>query len=642
MIQRTFHITDYTAEKLEEVLTETAKLPEYRDSAQILLIMMEQNWKSEIIREKTAIIRQLLPKTELVGVTHFDGLVDNGITRYDIPNNTLLSFLFFEQPSFSISRISLAGRDESDIGVDLKNAVSGIADQKCLMTLFSCEHRDVETVLNSSEITCPIFGASAAVDTFFVHGEGHGIVFDSEGVYVDTLISVMFHGSHLHVRPSYHFGWTQVGKTMTITKLKDPYTIAEIDHHPAADLYGKYLGIPWQTNTLSVLNICEFPIVVERGDMRLGRIPYAWTDDGCLKLAITMHEGEKLRLSYGLPRQIFSDICSDVVGFGAFGAQAIMMVVCMNRILFLHEQERIETDKYRAVVPNAVFLHGNSEIFRNNGAGGEMHSALIAIGFREGEKTGETAPVAYHHALPSGNNAIPLEVRLMTFIRAVTGDLEETTGELLDLKEHLEDEVEKKTRENERLELHVVQTLAEAIDAKDSYTNGHSGRVAAYSREIAKRAGYSQKRQNEIYMMGLLHDVGKIGVPDAVINKPGRLTDDEFAKIKNHPVMGARILKKIREMPKLVTGARWHHERYDGRGYPDGLKGTDIPEEARIIGVADAYDAMTSNRSYRDSMPQEKVREQIESGKGTQFDPKFADIMLQMIDEDTEYKMREM
>jgi putative two-component system response regulator len=95
-------------------------------------------------------------------------------------------------------------------------------------------------------------------------------------------------------------------------------------------------------------------------------------------------------------------------------------------------------------------------------------------------------------------------------------------------------------------------------------------------------------------------------------------------------------------MPKLVTGARWHHERYDGRGYPDGLKGTDIPEEARIIGVADAYDAMTSNRSYRDSMPQEKVREQIESGKGTQFDPKFADIMLQMIDEDTEYKMREM
>jgi putative two-component system response regulator len=236
---------------------------------------------------------------------------------------------------------------------------------------------------------------------------------------------------------------------------------------------------------------------------------------------------------------------------------------------------------------------------------------------------------------------IPLQLRLTSFLRAVTGDLENATRELLHLKDNLEDEVERKTRENESLELHVVQTLAEAIDAKDTYTNGHSSRVAAYSMEIARRYGYSRKAQNEIYMMGLLHDVGKIGVPDAVINKPGRLNDEEFEKIKNHPVMGARILKTIREMPKLVTGARWHHERYDGRGYPDGLKGTDIPEEARIIGVADAYDAMTSNRSYRNSMPQSAVREQIEKGKGTQFDPVFADLMIQMIDEDKDYKMRE-
>lgn len=209
------------------------------------------------------------------------------------------------------------------------------------------------------------------------------------------------------------------------------------------------------------------------------------------------------------------------------------------------------------------------------------------------------------------------------------------------LQKNLEMEVDKKTKENERLSLHVVQTLADAIDAKDTYTNGHSGRVARYSREIARRAGYSEKQRNDIYMMGLLHDVGKIGVPDAVINKPARLSDDEFELIKNHPVMGARILKNIKEMPKLATGARWHHERYNGKGYPDGLSGEDIPEEARIIAVADAYDAMTSNRSYRDVLPQGIVREEIEKGRGTQFDPKFADIMLQMIDEDIEYTMRE-
>ena len=213
--------------------------------------------------------------------------------------------------------------------------------------------------------------------------------------------------------------------------------------------------------------------------------------------------------------------------------------------------------------------------------------------------------------------------------------------ELNRLQKNLAEEVDIKTQENENLSLRVVQTLAEAIDAKDTYTNGHSSRVAKYSREIAKRYGYSLKQQDEIYMMGLLHDVGKIGVPDAVINKPARLTDEEYALIKDHCVKGDRILRNIRERPKLAIGARWHHERYDGKGYPDGLSGIDIPEEARIIAVADAYDAMTSRRSYREMLSQEAVKKEIETGKGTQFDPAFADIMLQMMEEDADFRLRE-
>ena len=213
--------------------------------------------------------------------------------------------------------------------------------------------------------------------------------------------------------------------------------------------------------------------------------------------------------------------------------------------------------------------------------------------------------------------------------------------ELVRLQRDLATEVDRKTRENESLSLNIVKALAQAIDAKDTYTNGHSARVAEYSKEIARRYGYTKEQQDDIYMMGLLHDVGKIGVPDAVINKPGRLTDDEYEIMKQHPVQGGLILKKIEEMPKLSIGARWHHERYDGMGYPDGLSGTDILEEARIIAVADAYDAMTSRRSYRGILPQEHVRDQIETGKGSQFDPVFADIMLQMMSEDEEYKMRE-
>jgi putative two-component system response regulator len=214
--------------------------------------------------------------------------------------------------------------------------------------------------------------------------------------------------------------------------------------------------------------------------------------------------------------------------------------------------------------------------------------------------------------------------------------------ELVRLQRNLETLVFEKTRENEELFLHVVESLADAIDAKDNYTKGHSGRVADYAKEIARRYGYDEIRQNDVYMMGLLHDVGKIGVPDEVIRKPGRLTDEEFAAIKKHPSIGGRILDNIKEMPALSAGARCHHERYDGRGYPQGLAGEEIPEEARIIAVADAYDAMTSNRSYRNALSQERVREQIETGKGSQFDPVFADIMLTMMDEDKDFEMRDL
>lgn len=213
--------------------------------------------------------------------------------------------------------------------------------------------------------------------------------------------------------------------------------------------------------------------------------------------------------------------------------------------------------------------------------------------------------------------------------------------ELFKLKNDLEKEVQKKTKEKDRLFLDIVESLAAAIDAKDTYTNGHSIRVAEYSKEIARRAGYDENMQQRIYITGLLHDVGKIGVPDAIINKTGKLDDDEFRIIKTHPEKGSVILKNIKEMPELTIGARWHHERYDGRGYPEGLKGDAIPEEARIIAVADSYDAMTSNRSYRRILSQEIVRGEIEKGRGTQFDPVFADIMLNMIDEDKDYKMRE-
>ena len=220
--------------------------------------------------------------------------------------------------------------------------------------------------------------------------------------------------------------------------------------------------------------------------------------------------------------------------------------------------------------------------------------------------------------------------------------------ELSHLQKHLKEEVAKQTEvaENrreklERLSIQMVQALANTIDAKDAYTNGHSTRVAKYSMMLAKRMGYEDEKLERLYYAALLHDIGKIGVPREIINKTSRLTDEEYEIIKTHPGIGANILKEISEIPDIAVGARWHHERYDGKGYPDRLMGIEIPEIARIIGVADAYDAMTSKRSYRDVLSQEIVSGELIKGKGTQFDPEIAEIMLELIKEDKCYTMHE-
>lgn len=187
----------------------------------------------------------------------------------------------------------------------------------------------------------------------------------------------------------------------------------------------------------------------------------------------------------------------------------------------------------------------------------------------------------------------------------------------------------------------ITETLASAIDAKDEYTHGHSIRVAQYSKEIAEIAGLSDEDCEKIYFSALLHDVGKIGIPDWILNKKEKLTKEEFDIIKQHPILGREILAHIRKLPYLTMGTKYHHERYDGQGYPEGLKATDIPIYARIIAVADAYDAMTSERSYRKPLPQDVVRNEILKCSGTQFDPEFASIMLQIIDNDKYYKKKQ-
>lgn len=204
-----------------------------------------------------------------------------------------------------------------------------------------------------------------------------------------------------------------------------------------------------------------------------------------------------------------------------------------------------------------------------------------------------------------------------------------------------EQEIKLETEKNKELTTDMIKALVKTIDAKDPYTNGHSIRVAEYTRMLAEQVYTDQDEIHSIYNIALLHDIGKIGIPDSIISKPGKLTDEEYNIIKGHTLTGAKILSEIKSAPELIYGAKYHHERYDGKGYPCGLKGEEIPEISAIIAVADAYDAMTSNRSYRKLLPQETVKQEIEKGLGTQFNPKWGKIMLKLIEKDKDYKMHQ-
>lgn len=191
---------------------------------------------------------------------------------------------------------------------------------------------------------------------------------------------------------------------------------------------------------------------------------------------------------------------------------------------------------------------------------------------------------------------------------------------------------ERHERDNEIVQ-ESIETFTGFIDAKDPYTNGHSNRVAKYTRMIAEEMGYEGEELDRIYYVALLHDCGKIGVPDNILGKPGRLTDEEFEIIKSHTKIGGDILSSFKSLNNVGEGARYHHERYDGKGYPEGRAGEDIPLIARMICVADSFDAMNSNRVYRNKLTKEDIFREIETNKGKQFDPQIADVLLRLIRE---------
>ena len=197
-----------------------------------------------------------------------------------------------------------------------------------------------------------------------------------------------------------------------------------------------------------------------------------------------------------------------------------------------------------------------------------------------------------------------------------------------DFIKNFQDQVSQK----EEVTLKTIKTIAGVIDAKDKYTGGHSYRVAVYASKLAQALGKDIRYVDKIYFMGLMHDIGKIGIPDLILNKSSKLSDDEFMLMRQHTVIGAQLLNYVENLEGLGDAVRYHHERYDGKGYPDGLIAEQIPEIARILCVADTYDVMTSNRVYRDRLSDVEVRNELMRNAGTQFDPVILNKFLQLID----------
>ena len=202
--------------------------------------------------------------------------------------------------------------------------------------------------------------------------------------------------------------------------------------------------------------------------------------------------------------------------------------------------------------------------------------------------------------------------------------------EIKKINEKLEDSKE----QLEQAYLDMIQTLRYTVEAKDSYTRGHSDRVSEYSVLIGEKLGLSEEQIKTLRIGGLFHDIGKIGIPDSILLKPAKLTDDEYSQIKNHPSIGAHILGNATIFKEIIPIVKHHHEKYDGNGYPSRLKGEEIPYMARIAAVADTFDAMTSRRSYRGPIDIEHVKEEIKRCEGTQFDPQIAEVFLDILNND--------
>ena len=415
MKQIAYHIKDFSDGSFESMLEEVAGTSAYTNAAQVLLVMFEQNWEVSEIKRKTSLIKSALPKAEIAGITHYDEIVFGGF-----PNHTVFNFIFFDRPSFDIYVYDALGDRMVQVGRQINETLQKTEALRAVMMFGSWvkDYRE-DTLLEASKgfEDIPFFGGIAGISTIYARLGGTAYVFDEKGVYEESVIAIVFHGEKLFVKVSYNFGWSSVGKYMTVTGLDNPYCITTIDGYPAADIYEKYLGVDYVDKPITGRGLAKFPITVERDGVDYFRVTQSWDNDGRLYFPLPFELGDKIRFSYGVPINIIDEIRGDRDTYLEFVPQAMLLSVCINRLLFLKEHERDELDYF--------LEHGGAEIYKQGSFGGVLNSALVVFAMREG-KVSEYAKeiLKYQIEMPRPRPNL-VEFSVSNFVEAITNDLEE-------------------------------------------------------------------------------------------------------------------------------------------------------------------------------------------------------------------------
>ena len=570
-------------------------------------------------------IKSILPDIKIIGTTTSGEIIE------DITTNraTVLSFTIFENTSIETYGTKIA-KNSKYTAQRLINQFDIQKNPKVAISFADGLHINGEEYINrfvEYDKDIIVAGGLAGDNEQFKNT----IVFTENEVYVDGAVVALLFNDELKVITKASFGWVSIGETMTITSAMKN-VVYEIDGKKAVDIYAKYLGsdIAKQLPKTGI----EFPLLVKRSGEFIPRAVVGKNSDGSLIFAGNLNEGEKVTFGYGNIDSIvkYSDKISK--SSDLYICESIFVYSCMARKALLRKSINLELYPLNKIAPiSGFFTYGEFYANKDVSSIGLLNQTMTILGLSESKDIKkERIDVTLEDKKISENNTL----------KALTNLIAVTSKELDRYKNRLEDrvkgatlEIQELNKELEDTQKEIVFTLGLVSEGRSQETGEHIKRVAEYSKLLALYYGLSNDEAELIKQASPMHDIGKIAIPDSILNKPGRLTEEEFEIMKKHAEYGYNMINKSNR-PLLKAAAiiaYEHHEKFDGTGYPRGIKGYEIHIYGRIVALADVFDALSSKRCYKDAWSDDKIKELIKNERGKHFDPKLVDIILEHYNE---------